>query len=384
MIYFDNAATTLIKPQAVAKRAFWAINHLSTPGRGGHSAAMDAAETAYACRAAAARLFNVADPENIVFTFNATHALNIAIKSLVRRDDKVIISGYEHNAVTRPLYAVGARVSIAASELFEPEMALLAFERRLTEDTALVVCNHVSNVFGYIQPINRIAEICRRNKIPLVIDASQSAGLVDIDFSALGADYVCMPGHKSLYGPQGTGLLICARRPDGIVQGGTGSHSLSPDMPDVLPDRLEVGTHNMPGIAGLKEGLEFVENKTTKKLLEHERELVDEIAGELIKIDRIRIFKSEYDYCQTGVLSFVVEGMSCEIIGAELAARGICIRSGLHCAPLAHKTAGTLATGTIRMSFSCFNTKRELKSFVSAIRDIIEHSKPSGTSTSLL
>ena len=371
MIYLDNAATTLVKPPGVSKNTAWAINHLSSPGRGAHSAAFEAAETAYTCRQAAAKLFHVEKPENIVFTYNATHALNIAIKSLARRDGKVIISGYEHNSVTRPLAAIGARVTVASSELFEPEMALHAFERRLNSDISLVVCNHVSNVFGYILPVERIAQACRTKRIPLIVDASQSAGVIDIDFTKLGADYVCMPGHKGLYGPQGTGLLLCARRPASLLQGGTGSHSVSMEMPEELPDRAEAGTHNMPGIAGLREGISFLLEKGTKKIFTHERELIEQAAGELIKIDRVHVFKSEYGFCQSGVLSFVVEGTPCETVGEELSKRGICVRTGLHCAPLAHKTAGTIKTGTIRVSVSWFNSKRDIKNLVVALRDIV-------------
>ena len=371
MIYLDNAATTLQKPAGVSKSSAWAIGHMTSLGRGAHETALSAAETAYACRMAAARLFHVEQPENVAFTFNATHALNIAIKSLVRRDDKVIISGYEHNSVTRPLAEVGARVSVATSELFEPEMALHAFERRLTSDTALVVCNHVSNVFGFILPAQRIAAACRARRIPFVLDASQSAGVLDIDFSKLNADFVCMPGHKGLYGPQGTGLLLCARTPDGLLQGGTGSRSLSLEMPEELPDRVEAGTHNMPGIAGLNEGLTFILRKGTQKIFAHERELSDLAAGELIKLDRVHVYFSEYGYCQSGVLSFVVDGMPCETMGEELSKRGICVRTGLHCAPLAHKTAGTVKTGTVRLSVSYFNTKRDIKTFIGAVEEII-------------
>jgi cysteine desulfurase family protein len=372
MIYLDNAATTLQKPPSVAKNAAWAIGHLSSPGRGSYSAAMSAAETAFECRTAAAELFNVKNPENVVFTFNATHALNIALKSSVHRGEKVIISGYEHNSVVRPLYAAGAKVSVALSELFEPEMALLAFERRLTDETALVVCNHMSNVFGYIQPAERIAEACRERNIPFILDASQSAGVLDIDFQKLGADFIAMPGHKGLYGPQGTGLLLCAKRPEGLMQGGTGSSSLSPEMPDFLPDRLEAGTHNMPGIAGLKAGIEFVQKKGTNKILSQERELIEYAAGELIRFDRVRVFKSEYGYCQGGVLSFVVDGMPCETVGEELSDRGIAVRVGLHCSPLAHKTAGTIKTGTVRISVSAFNTKRDISIFLNALDDIVQ------------
>ncbi|SHH50533.1 cysteine desulfurase family protein [Sporobacter termitidis DSM 10068] len=371
MIYLDNAATTMIKPASVARNAAWAVGHLSSPGRGGYTAAMDASEIAFECREKVSKLFSVGDPESIVFTFNATHALNIAIKSLVRRGDKVLISGYEHNAVTRPLHAIGARVIVAASELFEPEMALLAFERRLSEDTALVICNHVSNVFGYILPVERIAAACREKHVPFILDASQSAGALDIDFAKLSADYICMPGHKGLYGPQGTGLLLCARRPEGILQGGTGSNSLSQDMPDMLPDRLEAGTHNMPGIAGLSAGLDYIAKKGLKNILSHERALVAEAADGLVKIEKVRVYKSEYEYCQAGVLSFVVDGVPCETVGEELSARGICVRAGLHCAPLAHKTAGTLPNGTVRMSVSSFNTKRDISALVSAVEEIV-------------
>lgn len=370
MIYLDSAATTLQKPPGVPKSVSWAFGHLSSPGRGGHKAAMDAAQTAYECRLAASRLFNVKDPENVVFTFNATHALNIAVKSLARRGDKVIISGYEHNAVTRPLYAVGARVSVASSELFEPEMTLLAFEQRLSDDTALVVCNHVSNVFGYIQPVERIIDACREKKVPFILDASQSAGVLDIDFEKLGADFICMPGHKGLYGPQGTGLLLCARRPEPLLHGGTGSHSLSSEMPQLLPDRLEAGTHNMPGICGLIAGIEFVEKKGAKNILAHERELIDYAAGELIKMDGLRVFRSEYGFCQSGVLSFSIDGISCETVGEALANRDIAVRAGLHCAPLAHKTAGTITTGTVRVSTSYFNSKREINTLLNAIEDV--------------
>ena len=182
MIFLDNAATTLLKPPGVARSTGWAVGHLSSPGRGGYAAAQEASKVALECREKVSDLFNVGDPENVVFTFNATHALNIAIKNYVRRGDKVIISGYEHNAVTRPLHAAGARMMIAASELFEPEMALHAFERRIGDDTSLIVCNHVSNVFGYILPVERIAAVCREKKIPFILDASQSAGVLDIDF----------------------------------------------------------------------------------------------------------------------------------------------------------------------------------------------------------
>lgn len=371
MIYLDSASTTLQKPPAVSRSVAWAVKHLSSPGRGGHRTAMSAAETAFNCRLAAARLFNVSDPENVVLTFNATHALNIAIKSLVRRDDQVLISGYEHNAVTRPLYAIGARVIVATSPLFDPDKAFEAFERRLTDSVSVVICNHVSNVFGFILPVERIAALCRARKIPLILDASQSAGVLDIDFMKLGAEFICMPGHKGLYGPQGTGLLLCAGKPDCLIQGGTGSHSLSSVMPDSLPDRLEAGTHNMPGIAGLIAGMDFVEKKGVKSIFSQERELINYAAQKLSDIEQVQIFHSDRGICQSGVLSINTKTIPCESLASLLAERDIAVRAGLHCAPLAHKTVGTLDKGTLRVSVSCFNTKRDIDYFLMCMRDAI-------------
>ncbi|MDR3209232.1 MAG: aminotransferase class V-fold PLP-dependent enzyme, partial [Oscillospiraceae bacterium] len=302
MIYLDSAATTLQKPRAVAASARRAVRTLASPGRGGHPASMRAAEEAFRCREAAARLFNVPDPSRVVFTANATHGLNIAIKSLARRGARVLVSGYEHNAVTRPLRAAGADVVFARSELFEPELAVFAFESRLDARVSLVVCNHMSNVFGYILPAERIARLCVERGIPFILDASQSAGAVELDFASLGADFVAMPGHKGLYGPQGTGLLLCARPCATLYEGGTGSNSLSDLMPDFLPDRLEAGTHNMPGIAGLRRGIEYVLARTPRRILERERALTLFAERELRATERVRVFGGGFEECRGGVL----------------------------------------------------------------------------------
>jgi len=368
MIYLDNAATTLHKPYAVSEAAQKAIRRMTTPGRGGHSASMLAADTAFACRERAARLFGVSSPENIVFTFNATHALNIAIKSLAREDTRVVISGYEHNSVVRPLNAIRARVIVAASALFDPDDAVRAFERRLGS-AELVVVNHVSNVFGFVLPIERIAEMCRAARVPFIIDASQSAGVLDINFEELGADFIAMPGHKGLYGPQGTGILI-ARDGKTLIEGGTGGNSQLPEMPDFLPDRLEAGTHNMPGIAGLEEGLKFIEKLGTKRILKHERELIREAAKGLSEIPGVRLFRALYEEDQTGVLSFNLRNLHSEQVAAELSERKIAVRAGLHCAPLAHRTVGTLSQGTVRISVSVFNTKSEIHRMLNHVEDI--------------
>ncbi|MCL2589158.1 MAG: aminotransferase class V-fold PLP-dependent enzyme [Oscillospiraceae bacterium] len=367
MIYLDSAATTLQKPSAVRRAVSRALVEQTSPGRGGHSASMRAAETAYACREAVARLLKVSAPEQVVFTYNATYALNMAIKSLVGPGDRVVVSSFEHNSVIRPLQAIGAEIVVAHSALFRPETAVLAFEAAIQAGTKLVVLNHVSNVFGYILPAAEIAALCRAQGVPLMIDASQSAGVLEIDAAALDADFIAMPGHKGLYGPQGTGVLICKDTPQRtIIEGGTGSDALHREMPDTLPDRLEAGTPNMPGIRGLLEGVRFVKRRTTAEILCHERNLLRRLIEGLGVIPGVRLYAAAAADLrhQTGVLSLNLEGIDCETVAGALSAREIAVRAGLHCAPLAHEAAGTLDTGTVRVSVSAFNTRKEIDRFL--------------------
>ena len=246
MIYLDAAATTLQKPDTVRLAVLRAMQRCASVGRGGHPPAMEAAESVYRCRQIAAELFG-AEAEQVVFTMNATHALNIAVRSLVHSGDEVVISGFEHNAVWRPLTAAGAELKIAGRKLFDPEDTLRAFDAAVTERTRAVFCTHVSNVFGYILPIEQIAALCRVRGVPFVLDASQSAGTLPLSLQELGAAFLAMPGHKGLYGPQGTGILLCGMLPEPLLAGGTGSLSREARMPDFLPDRAEAGTHNVPG-----------------------------------------------------------------------------------------------------------------------------------------
>ena len=370
MIYLDSAATTLQKPAAVAAASARAINNLASPGRGGHQPAMAAAETAFACREAAARLFHVDDPERVVFTFNATHGLNIAIKTLAWPGSRVVISGYEHNAVTRPLHALGADIRVARSPLFDQEAALAAFGRELDRGADLAVCTHVSNVFGFILPVEGIAGLCRERGVPLIVDASQSAGAIPLDFAALGAAFIAMPGHKGLYGPQGTGLLLCGADPLPLLEGGTGSESKRQSMPDFLPDRLEAGTHNIAGIAGLLEGLRFLERRGVEKIAAREAALIRRLGEGLCAAPGAEVFLSGDQTDQAGVLSFRLRSRDCEEVGEELGRQGFALRAGLHCAPLAHETAGTLETGTLRASVSAFNTDREMEKFIHAVWEL--------------
>jgi selenocysteine lyase/cysteine desulfurase len=311
-----------------------AMRSCASPGRGSHAAAMRAADAALDCRIAAAGLFGVDSPENVIFTQNATHALNIALQNLVRPGDRVVVSGYEHNAVTRPLHALGARMDVVRSPLFDADLAAAAFAERLHEAKA-AVCTYVSNVFGFIFPIERIAALCRAAGVPLVIDASQGAGSLPIDLAALRAAYIAMPGHKGLLGPQGTGLLLCRKGTDPILYGGTGSSSASQDMPDFLPDRLEAGTHNIPGIAGLLAGIEAVRGAGTDVILAHERRLLRAMASRLEEIPGLRVFRARNPDAQAGVLSVLTERCSCEELSEALGERGVGVRAGRPSAPVA-------------------------------------------------
>lgn len=375
MIYLDSAATTLEKPGAVPRASAWAMTHLASPGRGGHAPGMRAAELMYQLREQAGRMFHVNDPEQVVLTSNATHGLNIAIRSLVGPGGTAVISGYEHNAVTRPLYAIpGVKVKEAAGPLFDPEGVYAAFEREITSDVDAVICNHVSNVFGFIQPVGRIAQLCKERGVPLIVDASQSAGMLSVDMENWGAAFIAMPGHKGLYGPQGTGLLLCGGQVQPLLYGGTGSLSAQQEMPDFLPDRLEAGTHNVCGAAGLLEGMKFVARTGAGRIHRHERALAGRMMDALERCSGVTVFRGGGD-SQSGLCSVIVDGLDCEEAGEMLAKRGIAVRSGLHCAPLAHRTAGTVETGTIRFSFSAFNRPDQVDQAAAAVRELARTAK---------
>lgn len=368
VIYLDAAATTLQKPPGVRQAVFRAMERCGSVGRGGHAAAVAAMETVHSCRQLAAELFD-AEPEQVVFTANATHGLNLAIFSLVPPKGSVLISGFEHNAVTRPLYRLGAGITVAGRKLFEPEDTLAAFSEALSHGTFhAVICTQVSNVFGYILPVEEIAALCRRYGVPLIIDASQGAGLLPLSLRKSGAAFIAMPGHKGLYGPQGTGLLLCGREASPLLYGGTGGNSLQQEMPEFLPDRLEAGTHNVCGIAGLREGLRFVRSHGETTLLRREQKLLRLLLPELQKLG-LHCFTGKQ---QSGVLSFLPKQDSCEEAAEKLARHGIALRAGLHCAPLAHESAGTLPNGTLRLSFSAMNTARDAEAFVKVCEIIFQ------------
>ena len=369
MIYLDHAATSMHKPIQVYDAVSWAMRNCASLGRSGHEAANLAADVAFRCRLKAAELFD-ARADCVVFTSNATHGLNIAIQSLVQKGDRVVVSGFEHNAVLRPLKHLGAEIIVAGRKLFDPDDTLQSFRSAVDQRTKAVICTHVSNVFGYILPIKQIAEICGERGVPLILDASQSAGNLPVSMKELNATFIAMPGHKGLLGPQGTGLLLCERKPKPIIFGGTGSNSLSLSMPDFLPDMAEAGTHNIPGIAGLLAAMEYLQTVKISNILRKEQELAAYLLKRLQNVSGIRTYYSDRNL-QTGVLSIQFLSADCEVVAASLAADGIAVRSGLHCSPMAHQSVGTLETGTLRVSFSSENSFDEIDIFIHKLRQII-------------
>ncbi len=371
MIYLDSAATSLEKPAAVSAAVMEAMRTMASPGRGAHEPAMRAAECCYACREKLARLFHAPRVENVVFTFNATHALNLAIGSLVGAGSRVVVSGYEHNSVTRPLRALGADVRTIDTPLFDSGALLERAARELPgADAAVFTC--VSNVFGYVLPIRELAALCARYGVPLVLDAAQAAGSQTLDFEALGAEFLAMPGHKGLLGPQGTGVLVCKNDAKPVLYGGSGSNSVEQSMPDFLPDRLEAGTHNVCGVAGLSAGVDYVLARGAEEIGRHERELLERFCAELADTPGLRLFYSPDPAEQRSVVSLLPRRLSCEAFGEALSRGGVAVRTGLHCAPSAHKTAGTLATGTVRFSFSPFNTPRQIDAAAALCKKILD------------
>lgn len=368
MIYLDNGATSFHKPRQVYCAVQEALVSCANPGRGGYPAAMAASRRVFDCREQAAGLFDC-DEEQVVFTSNCTHGLNIAIHTLVPPGGRVLISGFEHNAVTRPLYALEAKVIPAGRRLFDWENTLSEFEDGLKLGVDAAVFTHVSNVFGYILPVEAMATLCRHYGVPFIVDAAQSAGSLEVSLKKWGADFIAMPGHKGLLGPQGTGLLLCNRLPKPFIRGGTGSDSRNPSMPEALPDRLEAGTLNVPGIAGLGAGIRWIRHRGVERIFREEHRQAENCARGLKKLG-FTVFSGPH---QAGTVSFL-PGMDCEDAARHLAKMGIALRGGLHCAPLAHESAGTLETGTLRISYGADASPRQTAALLQSAAQLAQFS----------
>jgi cysteine desulfurase family protein len=344
-------------------------------GRGGYKSSVDAAGRIFEARQRIGGLINCS-PENIAFMPNCTYALNTAIKGVAEKGSHIIISNLEHNSVARPVYAL-EKQSIAeysiAQYSFDKEGTIENFRNQIRENTRAIVCMHASNVFGCVFPIKEIGEICRQNGIIFIVDAAQSAGVLDIDMKRDNIDILCAPGHKGLYGPMGTGFIALA---DGVklntlAQGGTGSRSVDFDQPEFMPDRLEAGTLNNIGIIGLSAGVDFVQSRGVGAIFTHELELCNYIYSKLKTNPEITLCTPAPDeFFSAPIISFNYGDYSSEKTAALLADRGIAVRAGLHCSPLAHTAFNTLDRGTVRVSPSVFNTRKDCEKLIFYLKNL--------------
>jgi cysteine desulfurase family protein len=376
-IYLDNAATSHPKPESVYLAVDHALREIGTsPGRGGYRRGLDATRIIFDAREKLAELFGIHDSARLVFTGSATEALNLAIAGMLRPGDHAVTTTMEHNSVSRPLRMAetrGAsitRIPCDQSGFLNPRDLAAA----LRPDTRLIVLSHCSNVTGTIQPIAEIGRLANRAGVSLLVDAAQSAGVLPIDVKAMGINLLAAPGHKGLLGPQGTGFLYIGEGLElpPLLVGGTGGHSSDEEQPEEMPARFESGTLNTPGIAGLRAGVEFILTTGSETIHKKELSLVRQLLEGLAELKEISLYGPAPENERGGIVSFTVEGRDPAMIGFTLDQQyDIEVRTGLHCAPWAHRTIGTYPAGTIRVSPSWFTTEMEIETFLRAMRQII-------------
>jgi cysteine desulfurase family protein len=377
-IYLDNAATSWPKPEAVYLAADHFMREVgATPGRGGHWREAEAARIADEARMALAQLFNAPDPAGVAFTMNATQAINMALKGLLQPGDHVITTSIEHNAMWRPLKALERRGVALTAVPCAPDGTLdpADVEAAIRPNTRLIALLHASNVLGTILPIGEIGRIAHDHGIPFLVDAAQTAGAYPLDMASMCIDLLAFPGHKGLYGPHGTGGLIVRSgvQLETWVEGGSGTESAPETMPEALPLRLEAGTQNAAGIAGLLVGVRFVLEQGVERIREHELALTAILIDALRDVPGLAMLGPADLSRRTAVVSMVVDGYVPDQLAFVLdQVFDVATRAGLHCAPQAHRVAGTLATGALRFSPGFFNTADEMRVAAEAVRSIAD------------
>jgi cysteine desulfurase family protein len=377
IIYFDNAASSWPKPSKVAEAMCdTMINNGANPGRGSHYLAMEAGRTIFRARQKCAELFSIRNPNDLIFTSSTTAALNLAIMGFVKQYDHVICTSVEHNSVRRPLEWLRKSKNVELTYLettTEGELDLSKLKSSIRRNTTLIVVNHSSNLLGNIIPVEEIAQITKKNNIKLLVDAAQTAGVLQLKPTDAGIDMIAFPGHKGLYGPQGTGGLYISPEIElePLIYGGTGSQSDIIEQPSVRPDRYESGTMNTPGIAGLAAGVEYVLQEQTSNIYIREWELTQRMMYGLVGVDGLQLLGPPIGVPRTSIVSFKTVWIDSSELAFILDHHfKIAVRSGYHCTPLAHITAGTQEDGAVRASFSSFNTTNEVDYFVDAIKQI--------------
>ncbi len=380
MIYLDSAATSLRRPEEVIRAVCEAMRVMGNPGRGAYEASLQAARTVYQARREVGRLFGMKDPSRVVFTANVTEALNLAIGSLFDAGSHVITTCMEHNSVLRPLYRQekrGASLTILPCDE-KGRLKYEALEQAVRPETTGVVCTHASNLTGNLTDIRRIGRFCREHGLRFVVDAAQTAGIFPIDMEEDGIDVLCFTGHKGILGPQGTGGL-CVREGlelEGLCVGGSGVQSYLKEQPSRMPERLEAGTANVHGIAGLLAAVRWLERTGISVIRERETKLAQQFYLGIRSAEGVTVYGDVEDTLPENhapVIALNIEGAASDEVCDELAQEyGIAVRGGAHCAPLMHEALGTAKQGAVRFSFSFFNTEEEIEHAIRAVREIAE------------
>jgi len=369
MIYFDNAATSFPKPKSVIRALMECVNeYCGNPGRSAHDLSLRSSEEIFDTRVKLAEHLNYPYPENVVFTLNASYALNMAIKTTVKKNSHVLISDMEHNSVIRPLTAM-KRFGVEYSVFSFNQDLEKTFEALIKPNTTCIIASIASNVTGEKISLKKIVKLGQKYNLKIIVDASQAVGHTKIDLEETAVDAFCAPSHKSLFGIQGAGFCIFTdgEKRESFIEGGSGSESLSPFMPTALPEHFEAGTLPTPAIVSLKAGLEFIENVGISEIENKLSFLIDETKERLLSVKGISVFGGE-----SGIISFTHEDIPSYVIAQRLNSYGIAVRSGLHCAPLIHKRLGTQSSGTVRISLSYLNKIEELdKFFKTLVTDVI-------------
>lgn len=375
--YLDNAATSFPKPQSVLSEVSKCIStYCGNAGRGSHKLSLLAANKIYDCREAICNLINAPSPENIVFVPSCTFGLNLIAKGILKPGDHVLISDMEHNSVFRPIHKMKTNGSI----IFEHFDALKInnknstdilqdIKNKLRKNTKLIICNHQSNICSYHIPLEEIGALCKKNHILFAVDCAQSMGHLDIDVQKMNIDILCAPGHKGLYGLQGSAFIVFNTNiiPDTLIEGGNGMNSFDPYMTDIIPERYEAGTLPLPAIVGLHAGIREINTIGLAYIRSYETELFKHLREGLLNIKGAKIYVPQVE---GSTLLFNIDGFSAEEISAKLSDNNVCIRAGFHCSPLSHQSLGTDKTGGIRVSFGIFNTKRDIDKLLSVINKI--------------
>ncbi|MDO5039269.1 aminotransferase class V-fold PLP-dependent enzyme [Clostridium sp.] len=374
-VYLDNASTTFPKPKVVSDSIYnYLVNIGGNANRSNHSNALESNREIFLARERIAKFFNYDKFENVVFTNNITMSLNILIKGILRKGDHVITSSLEHNSVIRPIISCKEKLDVEVDFVkasFDGFINPKDIENLIKKNTKLVIITHASNVIGTIQPIKEIGEICKKNNIFFIIDTAQSAGTVPIDFYDIGANALAFTGHKSLFGPQGIGGFIIDDKLNEIctplLEGGTGSLSHEIHQPNFMPDKFECGTLNIPGIVGLSNGIEFINNVGIENIKNKNKKLYKKLIKSISSMERYKVYGDISGENSTTSISFNLDGVETSELSFYLESNGISNRSGLHCAPMCHKTIGTFPEGTVRLSISYFNTDEEIDYTISIL-----------------